>query len=218
MVDSVLATALFYSVTLVCGMTLFILGYRLFSLLPAPGPSPSPGAPAPATPDATGAVIDGRVANWSFTFKNIAPGTAFALFGAGVVVVGLLNGPHAIKRATDDAEKQAQLQADGKKAEAEKARHELEVVALKARDGGAAAQTKTVPVSAPFSTPPNFSASSLRDEQRRLEEAAKRLQHINALLDAFRKLVEQKPLSPTEQNLLHEWFKGQPPLTRTTDV
>ena len=72
------------------GVVSIVLGYRLFihgSRVVSPGKS--------------GEEIDVKVGGAQFTLKSVAPGTCFALFGAGLIVAMLLKAPPEVTKSDE---------------------------------------------------------------------------------------------------------------------
>lgn len=81
---------LFFSRLLIvaAGITSLILGYRLFA------------RGIPTVPPEAGSTIESSVAGARFTVKNAAPGTAFALFGAMLIIVMLIQSSPSVTLET----------------------------------------------------------------------------------------------------------------------
>jgi|GEM_PF-6897424 len=210
LLDFVLATSLFYTVTLICGMTLFILGYRLFrtGILGPVVTTQGTIDPAAPTPGSSGQV--------QFQIANVAPGTAFAILGAIVVGIGLWNGPQAISTAGKQAQETANVRAgaEERKAEAEKARQELTTAALIASSPSfQSLRALSLPPPIPGGSVTSGSSGApltLGEQKRQMEEEEKRLKKVREVIEAFDKLVEQKPLTPEERGVLKQWLLDQP--------
>jgi hypothetical protein len=166
--DFVLATALFYIVTLISGLTLFWIGYLLFSrgvveprqvVTPPTVPAGTPPPPATAS---------GEYGGVKLKIENIAPGTVCFILGAILVGIGLFRGPQEVSTSVKEAVKQSEARRDTELA-----------VAMIDRSRMSASQPQFTFKEA-IMRPDPLSGESLKRKQERLQ---KELQTVNTLLE-----------------------------------